>query len=261
MTAELLARADIGLVRASNPGPLTLSGTNSWVVGRCPCWVIDPGPDFGQHLDALAAEIAARGGARAVVLTHSHADHAAGVDGLLARLPTAVPVGVADPRAATADRCSRHLLTDGDELGPLRVLSLPGHAPDHLGFVLDSPVGVVCFTGDAVLGEGSVFVSADMAGYLRALDRLEALRPTVICPGHGPLVTDPAHHLGAYRGHRLERERLVLAAWRRGIHDEDELREVVWGPLTGRLVHAATVTLRAHLEKLRDEGRLQAERT
>lgn len=259
MTAELLVRADIGLVRASNPGPLTLTGTNSWVVGRGPCCVIDPGPDSGEHLDALAAEVAARGGARVIVLTHSHADHAAGVGGLRARLPTAVPVGVGDPRVATADR-SRHLLTDGDELGPLRVLSLPGHAADHLGFVLDSPVGVVCFTGDAVLGEGSVFVSGDMAGYLRALDRLQALRPAVICPGHGPVVTDPAPHLGAYRAHRLERERQIVAAWRRGIHDEDELREEVWGPLTGRLVRAATVTLRAHLEKLRDEGRLEADR-
>ena len=259
MTADLLLRADIGLVRATNPGPLTLTGTNSWVVGRHPCWVVDPGPDLGEHLDALAGEIGARGGAGGIVVTHSHADHAAGVDGLLARLPTVVPVGAGDPGPVTGNG-ARRVVADGDELGPLRVIGLPGHARDHVGLVLDSPAGVVCFTGDAVLGKGSVFVSADMAGYLRSLERLEALRPALICPGHGPLVTDPAAHLSAYRAHRLERERAILAAWRRGIRGEDELRREVWGPLSGRLVGAATLTLRAHLHKLADDGALEAGR-
>lgn len=259
MTAELLARADIELVRASNPGPLTLTGTNSWVVGRHPCWVVDPGPDLAAHLDALAAEIGARGGACGVVVTHSHADHAAGVDGLLTRLATVVPVAAADPGAVTGNGSGR-VVGDGDELGPLRVLALPGHARDHVGLVLDSPDGVVCFTGDAVLGEGSVFVSADMAGYLDSLERLDALRPALICPGHGPLVTAPAAHLSAYRAHRLAREREILAAWRRGIRDEDDLRQEVWGPLSERLVGPATLTLRAHLDKLADEGRLGVDR-
>ena len=259
MTADLLVRADIRLVRASNPGPLTLTGTNSWVVGRHPCWVVDPGPDLGAHLDALAAEIGARGGACGIVVTHSHADHAAGVDGLLTRLATVVAVAAADPRAVTRNGSGR-VVADGDDLGPLRVLALPGHARDHIGLVLDSPAGVVCFTGDAVLGEGSVFVSADMAGYLDSLERLEALRPALICPGHGPVVTATAAHLSAYRAHRLKREREILAAWRRGIRDEDALRQEVWGPLSERLVGAATLTLRAHLDKLRDEGRLEAGR-
>lgn len=259
MTADLLVRADVRLVRAANPGPLTLTGTNSWVVGRDPCWVVDPGPDLGAHLDALAAEIAARGGAGGIVVTHSHADHAAGVDGLLRRLPPVVPVAAADPAAVTRSGSAR-VVADGDVLGPLQALGLPGHAHDHVGLVLDSPVGVVCFTGDAVLGEGSVFVSADMAGYLDSLERLEALRPALICPGHGPPVTEPAAHLSAYRAHRLAREREILAAWRRGIRDEDELRQEVWGPLTERLVGAATLTLRAHLDKLADEGRLGGDR-
>jgi glyoxylase-like metal-dependent hydrolase (beta-lactamase superfamily II) len=257
--SALLARADVACVRAANPGPLTLTGTNSWVIGRRPCWVIDPGPDLDEHLDALAAEVAARGGARGIALTHSHADHVAGLAGLLLRLSAAVPVGAADPPATTGIVSSRRL-EEGDAFGPLRVLALPGHARDHLGFALPSAAGMVCFTGDAVLGEGSVFVSADMAGYLRSLERLEELRPVLICPGHGPLVKEPRAHLAAYRRHRLDREREILAAWRRGIEDEQALVEEIWGPLPERLARAATLTLRAHLVKLDDEGRLAAER-
>ncbi len=255
MSSALLARAGVGCLRADNPGPLTLTGTNSWLVGRGPCWVVDPGPSLDDHLDALAREVAARGGAGGIAVTHSHADHAAGVDSLLARLPAPVPVAAADPAAVT-DGGARRPSTDGDVLGPLHVIALPGHARDHLGFVIDSPAGRVGFTGDAVLGEGSVFVAGDMVGYLDALRRLEALALAFICPGHGPVVTDPDRHLTSYRAHRLERERSVLDAWRRGIRDERELVTAVWGELPERLDRAATVTLRAHLVKLEDDGEL-----
>ena len=254
-SADLLARADVALRRAGNPGPLTLSGTNSWIAGRNPAWVVDPGPALDEHLDALAAEVRARGGAGGIALTHSHADHAAGVEPLLARLKADVPVGAADADAVTPSSMAR-ALADGDAFGPLGVLALPGHAADHLGFALDSPIGLVCFTGDAVLGEGSVFVSSDMAAYLEALQRLRDLAPALILPGHGPPVTDTVAHVAAYRAHRMARERDVLAAWKRGIRDERALLAVVWGPLPARLQAPATVTLRAHLEKLRDEGRL-----
>jgi glyoxylase-like metal-dependent hydrolase (beta-lactamase superfamily II) len=255
MQPVLLAGVEIGCLRADNPGPLTLTGTNTWVVGRDPCWVIDPGPALDAHLDALAAEVAARGGAGGIALTHSHADHSAGVDGLLERLRAPVPVAGADPGAATRS-AAHHELAHGDGFGPLRVFALPGHAADHLGYLLDSAAGVACFTGDAVLGEGSVFVASDMAGYLESLERLRALDPAILCPGHGPLVTRPRAHLEAYREHRLAREREILSAWRRGTRDEQQLLAEVWGALPERLARAATVTLRAHLEKLEDEGRL-----
>jgi glyoxylase-like metal-dependent hydrolase (beta-lactamase superfamily II) len=142
-----LAAHGIALVRAANPGPLTLTGTNTWIVGRGGAWVVDPGPALDAHLDAVAAEAAARGGAAGIALTHAHEDHAAGVDGLLARLGVGVPV-VSAPG-------------DGDVLGPLRAVALPGHSDDHVAFV----AGRAAFTGDAVLGEGSVFVSGDRAGY------------------------------------------------------------------------------------------------
>lgn len=249
---------DVKCLRADNPGPLTLSGTNSWIVGREPAWVIDPGPALNAHLDVVACELTARGGAGGVLLTHDHADHAAGVAGLLERLPAGVPVGVA--AAAGGHAIARGIrvvaLRDGDACGPVTAMALPGHTREHLGFVWSGNGVSACFTGDAVLGEGSVFVAGDMRGYLDALRRLKALAPDVICPGHGPVVTAVADHLDRYINHRLERERDVLAALARGLRSESELLEAVWGPLADSLQAAATHTLRAHLEKLAAERRL-----
>ncbi len=193
-----LAAHGIELVRADNPGPLTLSGTNTWVVGR---WVVDPGPALEPHLDAVAAAVSARGGAEGIALTHDHADHAEGVDGLLARLGERVPVISARGGAV-----------DGDVAGPLRVVSLPGHSDDHVAFV----AGRAAFTGDAVLGEGSVFVTSQLAEYLDGLRALRALELDVLCPGHGPPVWDPRAKLDGYLAHRAERERLLLTLWSGG---------------------------------------------
>jgi glyoxylase-like metal-dependent hydrolase (beta-lactamase superfamily II) len=235
-----LARFDVALVRADNPGPLTLSGTNTWVVGRDPAWVVDPGPALDAHLVAVAAEVAARGGAGGIALTHDHSDHSEGVEGLRRRFGGDVPVAAA--RTGTAD---------GDEAGPLRALALPGHSDDHLVFV----AGRAAFTGDAVLGEGSVFVQGALARYLDGLRRLRALDLAVICPGHGPPVWDVAERLEAYVAHRLDRERRLLAALERGLRGEDELLDAVWDDAPAALRPAAAITLRAHLEKLREEGR------
>ena len=238
---------DVVLVRAANPGPFTLSGTNTWIVGRDPAWVIDPGPRLDTHLDAVAAEVARRGGAGGIVLTHDHADHAAGVPALRDRLghpPVAAARGPVDIR-----------LADGGSVGPFAVHATPGHAADHLAYV----VGSVAFTGDAVLGEGSVFITPDpgaLAGYLDGLRRLRALELTVIHPGHGPTVDDPAAKLDEYIAHRLDRERRLLDALDRGLRTSDALLDDVWADAPARLRPAAAVTLRAHLDKLADDGRL-----
>jgi glyoxylase-like metal-dependent hydrolase (beta-lactamase superfamily II) len=232
-----LAAFDIALVRAANPGPFTLSGTNTWVLGREPAWVIDPGPALPEHLDAVAAEVAARGGTGGIALTHDHADHAEGVEPLQERLGGDVPV--------LSGR-------GGDVFGPLRVLELPGHSDDHLAFV----AGRAAFTGDAVLGEGSVFVTGRLSAYLDGLRRLRELDLAVICPGHGPPVWDPRAKLDEYLAHRLGRERRLLEALDRGVSGEDELLDAVWDDAPPALRDAAAVTLRAHLEKLRDERKI-----
>jgi glyoxylase-like metal-dependent hydrolase (beta-lactamase superfamily II) len=232
-----LAAHGVVLVRAGNPGPLTLTGTNTWVIDH---WVIDPGPAIDAHLDAVAAAVAARGGASGIALTHDHADHAEGVGGLQERLGGGVPV----VSARTGAR-------DGDACGPLRVLALPGHSDDHLAFV----AGRAGFTGDAVLGEGSVFVTADLAGYLDGLRALRALELDVLCPGHGPPVWDVRAKLDGYLEHRAERERRLVEALARGLRSEDELLDAAWGDAPAALREFAAMSLRAHLEKLRLDGR------
>ena len=245
---EALASHDVALVRAENPGPFTLSGTNTWVLGRDPAYVVDPGPDLPGHVDAVAAEVAGRGGLGGVALTHRHADHAEAAPALAERCG---PVPIAAARDAEVT------LADGARFGPLLAVATPGHSPDHLAFL----AGPVAFSGDAVLGEGSVYVAPDpgaMAGYLEGLRRLRALAPEVICPGHGPAVADPAAKLEEYIEHRLDRERRLVEALERGLRSEADLLDVVWDDVPAGLRPAAAVTLRAHLGKLRDEGRAPA---
>src|SRR5436305_2027978 len=140
---------DIVGIRADNPGPLSLSGTNSWIVGRDPAWLVDPGPALAEHLEALDRALSQRGGLGGIALTHDHSDHTEAVPAVRERHPGAP---VAGARGSVDVR-----LTEGDGFGPLVALSVPGHAPDHIVYLWDE----VAFTGDAVLGEGSVFISPD----------------------------------------------------------------------------------------------------
>ena len=217
-------------LRANNPSALTLDGTNTYVLEDH--WVVDPGPADEQHLEAVRA--AARGGIEAVVLTHTHFDHAEGADALGA--PVILP-------------------KDGEEVGPLRAVATPGHSPDSVCLI----AGGVCFTGDTVLGEGSVFISPDegsLSAYLDSLRRLRELELEVLCPGHGPYVWEPREKLDEYIEHRLERERRLLAALDAGLRTHDELLDAAWSDAPAFLRPAAELTLRAHLDKLAEEGRL-----
>ncbi|HEY2637819.1 MAG TPA: MBL fold metallo-hydrolase [Solirubrobacteraceae bacterium] len=243
-----LADFDVAHLRADNPGPFTLTGTNTYVVGRDPAWVVDPGPDLEAHVDAVAAEVAARGGLGGIALTHRHADHDAAAAALRARhdAPVAAAAGAADVR-----------LADGERFGPLRALAAPGHTADHHALVLQGDR--VAFAGDAVLGQGSVFVSpgpGSLSGYLAALRRLRELPLAVLGPGHGPVVEDPGAKLDEYLAHRLDRERRLLAALDAGLRTTDELLDEVWDDAPPELRLPATVTLAAHLDKLAEEGRL-----
>jgi glyoxylase-like metal-dependent hydrolase (beta-lactamase superfamily II) len=247
VTGIELPAGDVVGIRASNASPFTLSGTNSWLVGRNPAWLIDPGPALEAHLDALAAEVAARGGLGGVALTHDHHDHSEAVPAIRDRFPEA-------PLAAARGDVDV-LLADGDRFGPLSVLATPGHAPDSLTYL----AGPVALTGDAVLGEGSVFIFPDpgaMSGYLRGLGRLRESGVTVLGPGHGPPVLDATAKLDEYVAHRLDRERRLVEALDDGLRSADELLDRVWDDAPALLRPAAAATLAAHLDKLAEEGRL-----
>lgn len=219
----------VARVRAPNPSPLTLDGTNSYVVGR---WVVDPGPSDPGHLAAVRR--AAAGGIEGVVLTHGHADHAEGAAELGA--PVTLP-------------------QEGDEIGPFRVIATPGHSPDSVCLI----AGRLCFTGDTVLGSGSVFIApgeGSLSAYLDSLRRLREVSPEVLCPGHGPYVWDPAAKLDEYLAHRLSREERLLAALGAGLRSRDELLDFAWADAPAELRDFAALSLASHLEKLGEEGRL-----
>ena len=247
VTRVELPTHDVVGVRADNPGPFTLTGTNSWIVGRDPAWLVDPGPALDPHIQALVGEISRRGGLGGIALTHDHADHAEAVAPIRERFgdaPLAAARGEVDLR-----------LAGGSRAGPLEAVETPGHAPDHLAFVS----GPVAFTGDAVLGEGSVFVfpyPGALTGYLEGLERLRARELEALLPGHGPPVGDPAAKLEEYVSHRLDRERRLVAALDAGRRSVDELLDDVWDDAPTALRPAAAWTLAAHLDKLEAEGRL-----
>ena len=226
---------------APNPGPMTLDGTNTYLVGSGGAVVIDPGPADRGHIDAVREAAEERGGIGAVLLTHSHGDHSDGV-ALLGVEPTELPDGVA--------------------LGPLTALATPGHAKDHLCFLLDrGDDGTACFTGDLILGEGSTFVPPAAGGgsltdYLDSLRRLQKLDLKLLYPGHGPEIDDPAAVIAQYLEHRLDRERRLLAALDRGERSRDALLAEVWDDVPPELRDAAAVVMQAHMEKLEAEGRL-----
>ncbi len=242
--ADLLANYDILRVLAPNPGALTLTGTNTWVVGRRPAWVIDPGPLVEEHLDQLTIAIEERGGLGGIALTHDHPDHAESALVLRERHPA--------PLAAARGRYDVQL-AEGVQFGPFVAVATPGHAPDHHALVGEG----ACFTGDAVLGNGSVFISPHkgaMAGYLRALTRLRLREDfNVLCPGHGDLVWDAHTRLEEYVAHRIDRENHLLLALGEGRRKVQELLDTVWADVPEHLRPAATATLAAHLDKLEEE--------
>lgn len=265
---------DFATVVAPNPGPMTLGGTNTYVVGRDPAYVVDPGPDHAGHLEAVRAEGEARGGIAGVVLTHGHADHSAGVRALGAPLlwgevgegdeSTAVfGAGGASPgRDAYSSHPSGEKRSSSAgplQIGPFIALFTPGHAPDHFVFVYRD----VCFCGDLILGEGSSIVppaahGGSLRDYMDSLRRVRALDVSLLAPGHGPPITDPPAKVDEYIAHREEREARLTEALDAGERSRERLLDAAWDDVPGILKPAAAMAMQAHLEKLEAEGRLEA---
>jgi glyoxylase-like metal-dependent hydrolase (beta-lactamase superfamily II) len=227
---------DLECLTAPNPSAMTLDGTNTYIVGRDPAVVIDPGPNDAGHIEAVRGAAERRGGIGAVLLTHGHGDHSDGVEAL----------GV-EPTPVSA----------GETVAGLQAIATPGHAEDHFCFLL----GRGCFTGDLILGMGSTIVGPRDTGgslldYMRSLERLQVLDLEILYPGHGPEIHDPQAKIAEYIEHRLMRERRLVAALDRGERSRAALLAEVWDDVPPELRGPAAIAMEAHLEKLQDEGRL-----
>ena len=232
---------DVERLTADNPSPMTLEGTNTYLVGRDPAAVIDPGPDDPTHVDAIRAAGDSRGGIGTVLLTHDDADHLAGVE----------PLGIEPTRPA-----------DGETVAGLTAIATPGHAAEHLSFLLpDGDGAFACFCGDLILGQGSTIVGprrlgGSLSDYMDSLRRLQGLDLTVLYPGHGPRIDAPQAKIAEYIAHRQEREDRLVAALERGERSREALLAEVWDDVPEELKPAAALAMEAHLEKLDEEGRL-----
>jgi glyoxylase-like metal-dependent hydrolase (beta-lactamase superfamily II) len=237
-------------VLAPNPGPFTLEGTNTWIVGARPSVVIDPGPDDPGHAREVQREAEPVG---AILLTHHHPDHAPGAALLADR--TGAPVLAYRPEPNERKLPDGTLVPAGD--ATLRAVHTPGHTPDHVVFF--EPESGALFTGDAVLGRGTSMIDppeGDMAAYLRSLSHMLALGPRVIYPGHGPAVWAAIDKLHEYVAHRKDRERQVLAALQEGPATPEGLVPSIYSEYPKELHPAAARSVLAHLLKLAREGRV-----
>lgn len=223
------------LVRAGNPGPMTLEGTNSWVLaGAYGLVVVDPGPLDEAHLRRLAGH----GAVSAILLTHRHPDHADGAQRL--GVLTGAPV---------LDRAD---LADDSVVGPVRVLHTPGHTADSVCFVIDGDEPAV-LTGDTILGRGTAVIAhpdGDLRDYLSSLRRLADLGDLPVLPGHGPAQASVRAAATGYLEHRAARLEQVRAAAAAGDRTPEAVVRRVYGDVDPVLWPAAQRSVRAQLAYL-----------
>jgi len=260
-------------VTARNRGPLTFTGTNSYIVGSGRVAIVDPGPDDPSHLDALVAATAGETVTH-ILLTHSHRDHS-GAARALADL-VGVPVSAAVRRTAlpepgpTLDAESNAafmpdvILADGAVIASagwqLEAVATPGHASDHLAFALAGSDFI--FSGDHVMAWSSTVVAppdGSMAAYMASLDRLLARGEDTYLPGHGGVLDDAHRFVAALKAHRREREAAILARVAAGDRTIPAIVASVYAGLDPRLAAGAGMSVLAHLEDLVARGLVATE--
>jgi len=248
-----------------NPGAFTGPGTNTYLVGTGRSRILlDTGDGRVEYLAVLqqALEQAGVTEIQEIVLTHGHPDHIGGADsvmerhgrlrvGKLGHEPFDGPYGL-----------EIHEIREGDvietEGATLRAMHTPGHAPDHLCFVLEEEQAI--FTGDNVLGVGTTVIppgSGNLGDYMDSLQRLLAESPGMLFPAHGPRIDDGVAKIREYIAHRLEREQQILEALAAGASRVPEMVAIIYAAYPTSLHAAAGQSVASHLLKLEDEGRVR----
>ncbi|MFX0591271.1 MBL fold metallo-hydrolase [Melissospora conviva] len=241
----------VTLLRAPNPGPMTLEGTNTWVLRAepgAPALIIDPGPDDAGHLARIAAHTPVGG----VLITHGHGDHTEGID-TLAGLLGGAPVRAVDAaycRDAEPITAATRLAGHGLDITPVAV---PGHTADSVAYLVRRGDEQVILTGDTILGRGTTVVAypdGNLGAYLESLELLGAYQGITALPGHGPALADCAVAAGFYLAHRRARLDQVRAALAAGISTAPEVVAHIYADVDPSLWPAATWSVRAQLAYL-----------
>jgi glyoxylase-like metal-dependent hydrolase (beta-lactamase superfamily II) len=263
----------ISRVVANNPGPFTFKGTGVYIVGGKDAAVIDPGPDLPEHVAALKRVLAGRRVTH-ILVTHCHSDHSPAAKPLKewsgAKTYAFGPHGSGREDGPTVeaggdmDFVPDVRVRDGEVIAgdgfSFECVHTPGHTSNHMCYGLREEQAL--FTGDHIMGWSTTVVTppdGDMAQYIASVEKLERRNDRILYPTHGAPITDPKPFLAAYREHRLDRERQVLAAVADGLATIPQMVARMYADVDVRLHPAASRSVLAHLNKLENEGRVAQE--